>query len=143
VTAKQNFNGRSNDILRFVFVNNVSKEKFIITRELRINVGSKADHESLKASVPYQPLKRGVRHAPMKEVVEGIKPSNFFSIPYRTILPRAEMPKDLASDLGDSTLQTRDLIQRVKDKYLPPAFDRKTYGAFFKTLLWAEEKRQE
>jgi helicase MOV-10 len=79
----------------------------------------------------------------VKEIVEGIKPSGFFAIPYRIPLPLAEMPKDLASDLADSTLQTRDLIQQVKDKYLPPAFDRETYGAFFKTLLWTEEKRQE
>jgi helicase MOV-10 len=143
VTAKQNFHGRSSDTLQFVFVNDVSEQKFIITRELRIIVGSKTDHETLKAKAPYQPLKKGVQHGPVREVVEGIKPSGFFSIPYRIRLPHADMPKDLAADLGDSTLQTRDLMQQVKDKYLPPAFDRKTYGAFFKTLLWVEEKRQE
>jgi helicase MOV-10 len=146
ITARQRFNGRSSDILRLLFIDNNSKQKFIITRELRIIVGSKADHENLKASVPYQPVKRGVQHAPVKEVVEGIKPSSFFSIPYRTHLPYAEMPKDLASDLGDSTLQTQDLIQRVKNKHLPSTFNQETYGAYFghfKTLLWVEEKRQE
>jgi helicase MOV-10 len=143
VSAQQDHIGRSTEILRFIFSDKKSGEKFIITRELQIIVGSKIDHESLKSSIPYKPLKRGVRHAPVKVVVKGIKPSSFVSIPYRGNLPRADIPQDLAADLEDVSLQGLDLIQRVKAKHLPPVFDRETYGVYFKTLLWAEEKRQE
>jgi hypothetical protein len=143
--VKQQHLGRFHDTIRFIFNDDESGEKFIITRKLTVIIGNKSDHELLKPTVPFQPLKRTgrTRHAPVKEFVDGIKPPSLVSISYRSRLPYADIPMPLVADLNDDTLQTQDLIRRVRENHLPMSFEKSTYGAYFKTLLWVEEKRQE
>jgi helicase MOV-10 len=138
---KQPFVGRYQDRLELLFEDTKLKKKFIITRALKAVVGDKNEHEKLQPKNPYVPRLVSKR-SPVLEVVEGIKPPVTSVIPYVGQLPKANIPTRLKTILlsKDSTAK---ITTRIKDVFMPPVLDSKTYGQHFKYLIWIEETRME
>ncbi|KAF8632178.1 hypothetical protein AX17_004918 [Amanita inopinata Kibby_2008] len=140
VTFTQIYAGRYEDRLEMLFEDIQLEKRFIISKPLCAIVGNKADHEALKAKVPYIARPRTTRE-PELQVVEGVAPPSTKAIPYIGRLPLAHIPYHLLSTLSAGT--TGDIIARVRRTYLPRHFNSETYARFFKHLLWIEEFRSE
>lgn len=130
------FPGRSNDRLEIVFLDTTLQTQFVITRSLVAVVGSKADWELTKPSSPYKPKKRTKRE-PEKEVTSGIKPPQLADIKWVVDLPQALVPHDLEVLLEGPRM--KDVVDTLKQTWLPGAFNSETYGRHFKILLHVEE----
>ncbi len=138
---KQSFIGRYEDRVEFVFEDSQLKQRFIISRTLRAIVGNATEHEALAPKVPYTPRVRSTRK-PIQKVVEGVKPPALNAIPYTRKLPEAAIPSHLASVLS-SPEGTAKIVSQIRKRFLPAALNSKTYGPYFKQLLWAEEHQAE
>ncbi|KAJ7484319.1 P-loop containing nucleoside triphosphate hydrolase protein [Mycena latifolia] len=140
VTVRQDHNGRAEDRLEILFEDSQLKKRFVIARILRVIVGDRADHESLRPIAPYVPRKRTTRQ-PETNVVEGVLPPALKAVPYIAPLPKAPIPNNLAAAL--STGSTPTIVANLRRLYLPPILDSNTYARHFKHLLWIEEFRME
>jgi len=116
-------------------------QQFIITRTIKAVVGDKALHEQLKPKKPYIPRARSARKE-IKEVVEGVQPPALKVIPYVAALPKAGIPVPLRKLLEGSESIGR-ISKQLKSAFLPATLNGKTYGRFFKHLLWIEESKME
>lgn len=141
IDFEQKYIGRYEDRLELVFADAKGRNKFIITRQLRAIVGSKADHEALKASTPYLPRKQTTRVAETS-VTKGIPPSTAEAIPYTIRLPYAGIPKGLLKVL-DGVSSPKNQLQKIKDGHFPTSLTPENHAHYFKTLLWIEEHRTE
>jgi len=141
IELKHSFIGRYEDRVEFVFEDSQLKQHFIISRALRAIVGNAADHEALAPKVPYTPRTRSTSK-PIKKFVEGVKPPALNAIPYTVKLPRAAIPSRLASVLS-SPDGTAQIVSQIRKRFLPGVLDSKSYGPYFKQLLWAEEHQAE
>ncbi|KAF5389777.1 hypothetical protein D9757_006011 [Collybiopsis confluens] len=128
--------GRAEDRIEFFFEDIKLKSRFIITRPLRVIVGSQVDHEMLKPKTPYVPRKRTERQ-PETEIVEGEAPPSTKAIPYVDKLTFANIPRNLETTLA--TGSTKEIIDRVRRLFLPSVLTSQTYAKHFKHLVWAEE----
>lgn len=140
VTARQTHIGRANDRIDFIFEDVKQKARFVISRCLRLIVGSKGDHDLLKPKVPYTPRKRTVR-PPITNILEGVRPPALGTIPYITKLPDSPIPAKITQILSDQGLKIPEMVRRLQQAHLPQMFDSVTYGRYFKCLLWVEEFR--
>ncbi|KAJ7323066.1 P-loop containing nucleoside triphosphate hydrolase protein [Mycena albidolilacea] len=140
VTLRQNHNGRAEDRLEILFEDLQLRKRFIIARILRVIVGNRSDHETLRPVAPYKPRKRTARQ-PETDVVEGIHPPSLKAVPYVVALPKALIPANLASAL--STGSTKSIVDKIRSLFLPSVLDSDTYARHFKTLVWSEEFRME
>ena len=141
VTFKQAHIGRYEDRLELVFRDTQLGQQFIITRTFKAIVGDKALHEHLKPKMPYIPRARSARKE-ITEVVEGVKPPALTAIQYVAALPKAEIPVPLRKLLEGSESIGR-ISKQLKSAFLPAGLNSKTYGRFFKYLLWIEESKME
>ncbi|KAF9003324.1 RNA helicase [Cyathus striatus] len=141
VTYRGSFIGRYEDRLEIVFEDTQLKKTFIISRALKVVIGSKSDHEALRPVAPYVPRKRTTRQ-PETNVVEGVRPPSLNAIPYVGSLPLAIIPKTLEVIIsGQASLSEK--LKQVKRVSLPSVLDVETYGRHFKSLLWIEEYKME
>ncbi|KAF8621326.1 hypothetical protein AX15_007864 [Amanita polypyramis BW_CC] len=140
VTFKQKYVGRYEDRIEMLFEDIQLDKRFIISKPLYAIVGSKTDHEALKAKAPYTIQPRTTREPELK-VIEGVQPPSTTAVPYVGRLPLAPIPSRLLSTLSSGT--TGDIITRIRRTYLPKEFNSETYGRFYKYLLWTEEYRSE
>ncbi|KAJ6572162.1 P-loop containing nucleoside triphosphate hydrolase protein [Mycena capillaripes] len=140
VRLRQDHNGRAEDRLEILFEDVQLRKRFIIARILRVTVGNRSDHESLRPIAPYVPRKRTARQ-PETNIVEGILPPSLKAVPYVGSLPQAPIPSHLASTLA--TGNTVNIVANVRRLYLPPVLDSSTYARHFKHLIWIEEFRME
>jgi helicase MOV-10 len=140
VTLRQNHNGRAEDRLEILFEDLQLRKRFIIARILRVIVGNRSDHETLRPVAPYKPRKRTARQ-PETDVVEGIHPPSLKAVPYVVTLPKAPIPANLASAL--STGSTKSIVDKIRSLFLPSVLHSDTYARHFKTLVWSEEFRME
>jgi helicase MOV-10 len=138
---KHSFIGRYEDRIEFVFEDSQLKQHFIISRTLRAIVGNAAEHEALAPKVPYTPRTRSTRK-PIQKVVEGVKPPALNAIPYIGKLPRSVIPSHLASILSNPE-GTAKIVSQIRMRFLPATLNSKSYGPYFKQLLWAEEYQAE
>ncbi|KAG6825942.1 hypothetical protein H0H92_001791 [Tricholoma furcatifolium] len=136
ITLQQRFIGRCQDRVELVFQDTQLATQFVIVRQLEAIVGNKADREWLKPIAPYVPRPKTARQ-PELEVVEGIRPPAMKAVPYVVPLPRALIPKDLATTLSTGSNEAR--IARLKSVFLPKVLDVPGYDRHFKHLLWIEE----
>ncbi|KAA1476102.1 P-loop containing nucleoside triphosphate hydrolase protein [Dentipellis sp. KUC8613] len=140
VALQQKTLGRWEDRLEVTLEDTLLGQRFTIVRSVRARIGSKSDYEALKPSAPYKPRPRGNRPQE-KDVVEGIAPPALDAVRYVLSLPRAEIPKQIASII--STGSVDKIVDQLKRTVLPPALTSESYGRFFKILLWVEEHRME
>ncbi|EAU82902.2 RNA helicase [Coprinopsis cinerea okayama7 len=137
----QRFIGRYDDRLELVFEDTQLKKKFIVSRPLKIVIGSKAEHQALQPVKPYTPRPR-TRREPAQNVVEGVPPPSSHSIPYIVRLPRAVIPTNLLTVL-DGGEPLRKQIEHVRRIFFPREFCSATYARHFKNLIWIEEHKSE
>ena len=140
VSVQQDHIGRADDRLDFIFEDAQLKTRFMISRRLRVIVGSKDDHELLKPRAPYMPRKRTTR-VPETKVIEGVAPPATTAIPYITKLPPFTIPASITNTLSNGSIQ--EIMRHVRQVHLPSVFNAETYGRHFKCLLWVEEFRME
>ncbi|KAK1226913.1 hypothetical protein PQX77_010082 [Marasmius sp. AFHP31] len=138
MTAK--YYGRTEDRLDLTFHDLQLRTRFIISRTLRVHVGSQSDQNDLKPKTPYKPRKRSARQ-PEVEVVPGEPAPSLQAIPYVGKLPQAPIPSHVARTLSSGS--TKEIIERMQKVYLPRVLDSAGYGKHFKHLLWAEEHQME
>lgn len=141
VIFKQPHVGRYEDRLELVFQDTQLKKRFIITRTLSVIVGDKTLHEQLRPKTPYRPRTRTALKE-IGEIVEGVKPKASKVIPYVAALPKATVPTPL-QDLLRSSESIGRVTKQIKKIFLPEVLTSKTYGRFFKHLLWIEELKME
>ncbi|KAK7439801.1 hypothetical protein VKT23_017376 [Stygiomarasmius scandens] len=139
-TMRSDYIGRSEDRLEMVFEDMRMNKQFMITRTLRVTIGSKADHELLKPRTPYIPRQRTERPRE-SQVIEGEPAPALNAIPYKGRLTLAPIPKYLSELL--ETGSTKDIIQNLRNLYLPAVVNSETYSRHFKHLLWTEEFQME
>ncbi|KAJ6469382.1 P-loop containing nucleoside triphosphate hydrolase protein [Mycena sanguinolenta] len=140
VVFRQDHNGRAENRLEILFEDLQLHKRFIIARILRVVVGDRSDHETLRPVAPYKARKRTARQ-PETKVVEGILPPSLKAVPYVVPLPKAPIPVNLASAL--STGSTTSIVANLRRVFLPSVLDSNTYARHFKHLLWIEEFRME
>ncbi|KAL0958010.1 hypothetical protein HGRIS_000184 [Hohenbuehelia grisea] len=117
------------------------RKRFIIARQLSAIVGSQADHDLLKPSAPYVAPQRSARQ-PESKVVEGVFPASLKAVPYIGKLPPAFIPKQLASMLAMNA-PPKEVLESVRNMFLPRVLNSESYARHFKYLLWIEEQRME
>ena len=132
--------GRSEDRLELLFQDTQLRTRFMISRTLRVHVGSQSDHNDLKPKSPYTPKKKTARQ-PEVEVVPGEPAPSLNAIPYVGKLPLALIPSLVARTLSSGS--KKEIIERMQKVYLPRVLDSAGYGKHFKHLLWAEEFQME
>ncbi|KAF5356526.1 hypothetical protein D9758_008260 [Tetrapyrgos nigripes] len=140
VTMKTNYSGRFEDRLEMILEDSQMKTRFMISRSLRVIVGSQADHKALQPTSPYVPRKR-VERKRETDVVAGEPAPALNAIPYKGRLTLAPIPKHLAETLETGTV--KEVIDNMKKLYLPAVVNSQTYSKHFKHLLWAEEVQME
>ncbi|KAJ7199239.1 P-loop containing nucleoside triphosphate hydrolase protein, partial [Mycena pura] len=140
VTVRQRYNGRAENRLEILFEDSQLKKRFIIVRILRVTVGDRSDHDSLRPIAPYIPRKPTTRQ-PELNVVEGDLPKSRKAVPYVTRLPKALIPNGLASALSRG--KAASIVANIRKLFLPPVLDSSAYARHFKHLLWIEEFRME
>jgi helicase MOV-10 len=138
---KQSYVGQYQDRLELLFEDTQLKTRFIITRALKAIVGNKSEYEKLRPKTPYVPRSASKR-SPVLEVIEGIKPPATLVMPYVGRLPKAHIPPRLETILSSKDSVAK-MITPIRDVFMPQVFNSKTYGQYFKTLLWIEENRME
>ena len=143
VVFKWPYVGRYEDRLILVFLDTQLNKRFIITRPLSVIVGDKTLHEQLKPKQPYRPHTRTTLKERGKiNIVEGVKPESLKAITYVVRLPIATVPPPLQNLLRSSESIGR-VLKQIKKTFLPEVLTSKTYGRFFKHLLWIEEIKME
>jgi helicase MOV-10 len=98
-------------------------------------------HEELKPKQPYRPDTRTTLKE-IGKIVRGVKPESLKAIPYVVRLPLATVPPPL-QDLLRSSQSIGRVLKQIKKIFLPEVLTSKTYGRFFKHLLWIEELKME
>jgi helicase MOV-10 len=132
--------GRAEDRLELFFEDVHLQSRFIITRPLKVIVGSQSDHKMFKPVAPYVPRKCTKRH-PQTSVVEGEAPPSTQAILYIVKLPPALIPKHLAASLSSGT--SKEILACLQRVYLLSVLNSETYSKHFKHLVWAEEFQME
>ncbi|OCH84003.1 P-loop containing nucleoside triphosphate hydrolase protein [Obba rivulosa] len=116
------------------------KRRFIIVRQVKAIVGDTADHELLKARIPY----KGRVRVPWRKgqmLLPGRRPPALDAVPWVKKLPAAPIPDFLSTIL---TTQPEDTAKATLcTSRIPETLDHQNHGKFFKLLLWTEEFRAE
>jgi helicase MOV-10 len=132
--------GRYEDILELVFWHIEKGVTFVITRTVEATIGSREDHELLKAKAPYQ-RRKFVKFDPVGEIVPSLRPPAWSRPRWVERLPMFKPPPRLIdAAYGPRSAQPNRALANVK-KFMPNVFNEKTYGAWFQTLLYIEEER--
>ncbi|KAJ8474397.1 hypothetical protein ONZ45_g15963 [Pleurotus djamor] len=139
ITFRQTNGGVYEDRAELIFEDIKTKKRFTISRPLSAVVGPKDELAQLEPTQPYVPLKNR-RPVVQSEIVDGVRPEPLKIIPYIGRLPPALIPKPLSVAL--STGSREDIINRIRETYLPDELDATNYSSNFKNLLWIEEYRQ-
>ncbi|KAJ8488175.1 hypothetical protein ONZ45_g14054 [Pleurotus djamor] len=139
ITFRQTNGGVYEDRAELIFEDIKTKKRFTISRPLSAVVGPKDELAQLEPTEPYVPLKNR-RPVVQSEIVDGVRPEPLKIIPYIGRLPPALIPKPLSVAL--STGSREDIINRIRETYLPDELDATNYSSNFKNLLWIEEYRQ-
>jgi helicase MOV-10 len=140
-TKHQPTRGRFTDRIELVFLDVHLRHRFCITRPLKAAIGSSADYEALRASAPYvRPKRKTVE--PIREVVPGVPPECIMKCKWMVRLLPYEVPRELERVLRNGiATNSKGLVQRVRDVYLPGGLSEEKYASFFSVLLWVEEER--
>ncbi|KAI9061625.1 P-loop containing nucleoside triphosphate hydrolase protein [Trametes sanguinea] len=138
VRLTQNQRGRYDGRLEISFRDAATMRSFVVIRQLRAVVGNAADHNLLRPAAPY--VRRGP--APWdngRAIVEGERPPALDAARWVKKLPPSLIPSALAGVLDNGS--TREVVNQVRNQFLPGYFDSSTHGQHFRVQLWVEEHR--
>ncbi|OSD02639.1 P-loop containing nucleoside triphosphate hydrolase protein [Trametes coccinea BRFM310] len=138
VRLTQKLRGRYDGRLEITFQDVSTQRSFVVIRQLRAVVGSSADHNLLRSAAPY--VRRG--RAPWdsgRAIVEGERPPTLDAVRWVKKLPPSLIPSTLAGILD--TGSTREVVNQIRNQFLPANFDSSTHGQHFRVRLWVEEHR--
>jgi hypothetical protein len=138
ITFHPSYAGRYQDILELVFFDIIKKQRFLITRRICAIVGSKDDHEYLKAKSPY--IKRQSTRLHFEGlIIRSLRPPTWSRTKWTVGLPEFKAPDDLihAAYRPDGKSASRKAIS----KFVPPSFNQATYGKCFQVMLYIEEEQ--
>lgn len=136
VTMHGSFPGHFKDTLELVFFNIDDSSKFIITRKVEGTVGSKDDHDLLRATAPYQ-RRKTAKFSPVGPIVPSNRPPAWTKTRWVQTLPPFHPPRRLI--LAAAT-PNKGALLAVK-RFMPAQFNINTYGSWFQVLLHLEEDR--
>jgi len=140
VVLHPSYPGRYEDMLELVFWHIEKCVTFVITRTVEATIGSREDHELLKAKAPYQ-RRKFVKFDPVGQIVPSLRPPSWTKSGWVDKLPMFRPPPRLIdAAYGPRSLQTNRALANVKS-FMPNVFNEKTYGTWFQTLLYIEEER--
>jgi helicase MOV-10 len=128
---KPTYEGRFQEVLELAFHDENMGVEFVITRKLVAIVGSREDHETLKAKRPY--VKR--RFVPAPEglpFIQTTRPPFWTPTPWKQKLPLFLAPKALASVLSKPHVTEHNV------KRFLPVFNEENYGRYFSVLIHVE-----
>lgn len=141
VTFTQSYIGNYEDRIEIALEDRQLGLRFYISRAVKAVVADATDYVTLQPSEPFVSKKRSSRD-PETEIVRGDPPPALEAISYVVPLGYADIPLRLSRILTPvrySSLQ--HTLQQFHRQELPSTFDARSYGHFFKKLLWAEEIR--
>ncbi|KAJ6480358.1 P-loop containing nucleoside triphosphate hydrolase protein [Mycena sanguinolenta] len=132
------FDGEYADVLELVFLETLTRRRFLITRKLCAVVGSKEDHQRLKPKTPYSHRKP----APFQfdgPIVRSLRPPTWAPSNWTARLPAFDPPADLiqVAFSSHSGKNTKTILQAVK-QFLPSTFTLNTYAQHFQVMLYIE-----
>lgn len=137
VTARQSYAGVAEDRLILIFEDIQLATRFIVTKPLRIIVGTDAARsQAQQPSAPYKAKRRSERH-PEREVESGERPPSLSAVRYIVTLPQAPLSVQIKDILDSGTLQQR--VGRIRAVHLPTTLSVDTYSQQFRALIWVEE----
>ncbi|TFK41414.1 P-loop containing nucleoside triphosphate hydrolase protein [Crucibulum laeve] len=132
--------GRYEDTLELVFVNPQPRRTFIITRRILATVGSREDHEQLRARAPYVERKT-IRTNVDGEIIPSLRPPTWTATIWAEWLPHYKAPDHLiTAAFGPNVRNHKTAIKGIR-RCMPATFDVNTHGKWFQTLLHVEEEQ--
>ncbi|KDR68378.1 hypothetical protein GALMADRAFT_257029 [Galerina marginata CBS 339.88] len=132
------FAGYFEDILELAFFDLEKRISFIIIRTVEATVGSREDHEQLKAKAPYT-RRKSTKFNPSGTIVRSLRPPTWTKTAWVEKLKTFDPPRALI-DAAYGPGSTKRAASSVK-RFMPQVFNEKTYGAWFQVLLYLEEER--
>lgn len=129
--------GHYADTVNLVFNSFDKDELFVISRKIEATVGSRRDHEQLKAKAPYS-RRKVHKFNPVGNIVPSLRPPGWTKTKWAEKLPRFDPPQKLIQTAFGPDATKRPLA-KVKP-LMPLVFDEKTYAAWFQVLLWVDEE---
>ncbi|KAJ7154607.1 RNA helicase [Mycena filopes] len=133
--------GKYEDVLELVFLDILSKQRFLITRKLCAVVGSQDDYQQLKPKSAYQRRKL----APFQfdgPIIRSLRPPTWGPIKWTSRLDEYKSPDPLiqAAFDGHAGSSTRKILEAVK-QFLPDVFSLNTYADHFQAMLYIEDEQ--
>jgi len=131
------YEGHYQDLLELCFFDQGRNTAFVISRVVEATVGSREDHEQLKAKEPYT-RRKFTKFNPEGNIIPSLRPPSWTKTIWVDRLPIFTPPPALLhAAYGDGG---NNPLPRVK-RFMPPTFNEKTYAWFFQNLLYLEEER--
>ncbi|KAJ7034542.1 P-loop containing nucleoside triphosphate hydrolase protein [Mycena alexandri] len=133
------FDGKYDDVLELVFLETLSKIRFLITRNLCAVVGSKDDHQILKPKSAYSRRKL----APFQfdgPIIRSLRPPTWGPIKWTTRLLEFKSPDPLMQAAFGAHSSTKKVLETVK-RFLPQSFTIYTYAEHFQAMLYIEDEQ--
>lgn len=131
------FPGCFEDTLELLFQSIDQSSKFVITRSVEGTVGSKEDHDLLRAKAPYH-RQKVVKFDPMGPIVAGARPPVWTKTTWAQKLDMFFPSPDLVE--AAALEKPKHALAAVK-KLMPARFDINTYSDWFQKCLHLEEER--
>ncbi|EKM56518.1 uncharacterized protein PHACADRAFT_160043 [Phanerochaete carnosa HHB-10118-sp] len=135
---KFSFEGQHEYTLDFTFRKVIpgsrTAEQFVITRQIRVVVGSPDDHERLKPTAPYSKAQPKAAYRKPRRVIRVTRPSVWSYTKWKVTLPEYRPPEDII-EAAFGPHPKAALRQYV------PHLSLETYSVFFQALLWIEEEQ--
>ncbi|KAF8906751.1 RNA helicase [Gymnopilus junonius] len=132
------FAGYFQDTLELIFFDLDKRTTFPIIRTVEATVGSREDHEQLKAKEPYT-RRKIIKFNPTGPIIRSLRPPTWTKTAWKEKLKAFTAPPALIEAAYGPRSQGWSL-GAVK-KFMPSVFNENTYGAWFQVLLYLEEER--
>ncbi|KAF8156830.1 RNA helicase [Crassisporium funariophilum] len=132
--------GLYEDTLELGFYDLDRRRTFVITRTVAATVGSREDHEQLKAKTPYTRREPTAPFCPTGKIVPSLRPPVWTKTAWAEWLPPYTPPPRLIEAVFGPGVHPKSALQNVK-RWMPAAFNERTYGSWFQILLFLEEER--
>jgi helicase MOV-10 len=139
ITLHPQYDGYYHDVLELVFFHFDKRLSFIITRTVEATIGSREDHELLKAKEPYK-RRMFTKFLPQGKIVRSSRPPVWTKSTWKVKLLGHDAPAELIKSVYGPGINPKKALAAIK-AYMPPFFTENTYGAWFQVLLWLEEER--
>ncbi|KAJ7676478.1 P-loop containing nucleoside triphosphate hydrolase protein [Mycena rosella] len=135
------FDGECQDVLELIFLDNSTRNRFLITRKLCAVVGSEADHKQLQPKSTYSRRKT----APFQSgapIIRSLRPPTWGTTEWTSRLPEFKSPERLIQvAFGSHSGSNAKKVLLSVSQFMPHAFTVNTYGEHFQVLLYIEDEQ--